>query len=129
MSLTNFGENLVLVWLLTAGAATRPTAWWVGLFTAAPSDTGGGTEVSGGAYARQSISFSVSGTSPTLATNTAQIDFPTATASWGTITHIGIFDAVTTGNLIWWGALTASKTVAIDDVFRFIAGAIDLTLD
>jgi hypothetical protein len=129
MTMTNYTEDLVLDWLLTANAATRPTAWWVGLYTAAPSDTGGGTEVSTGSYARQSSTFTVSGTSPTLATNSAQIDFPTATGSWGTITHMGIFDAVSAGNLLWWGALTASKTIAIDDVFRFIAGAIDLTLD
>ncbi len=75
-SFTDYTENLVLNWLLTTNSATRPTAWYVGLFTAAPSDTGGGTEVSGNGYARVATgTISVSGTSPTNATNSAAIDF------------------------------------------------------
>jgi len=130
MSMSDFTEDLVLDWLLTNGAATRPTAWYVGLYTAAPSDTGGGTEVSGNGYVRQAVTFTVSGTNPTTATNNAQIDFPAATGSnWGTITHAAIFDAETTGNMLWWGALSASKVINVGDIFRFPAGDIDLTLD
>ena len=73
------------------------------MFTAAPSDTGGGTEVSGGSYARKSMpAMTVSGTSPTTATNGAAVEFVTATGSWGTITHVGIFDASSSGNLMAW---------------------------
>ena len=99
------------------------------LYTAAPSDTGGGTEVSGGSYARKSMpDMTVSGTSPTTATNGAAVEFVTATGSWGTVTHVGVFDALTSGNLLGWAALTASKTVSSGDVFRFDAGDLDITL-
>jgi hypothetical protein len=73
---------------------------------------GGGTEVSGGSYARKSMpAMTVSGTSPTEATNGAAVEFITATGSWGTVTHVGVFDASSSGNLLAWAALTASKTV------------------
>jgi len=76
--LTNFGEDLVLDFLFTTGTATRPTAWYVSLYTVAPTESAGGTEVSGGSYARVSTSFTVSGTAPTQASNTAAV----ALASW-----------------------------------------------
>jgi hypothetical protein len=126
MSLTNTFETRVLEWLLTAGSPTRPTAWHVGLFTAAPGEAGGGTEVSGGSYARQAISFTVTGN---LATNSATIEWPAATASWGTITHAAVFDASTGGNMILYAALTTSRAVGSGDVFRFPAGDFDVTLD
>jgi len=56
-ALSDYSEKLLLDWLMTTGSATRPTAWYVGLFTAAPSDSGGGTEVSGNGYSRQSVTF------------------------------------------------------------------------
>lgn len=126
MSFTNDLETRVLQWALTAGSPTRPTAWYVGLFTAAPSDTGGGTEVSGGSYARQSVAFTVSGN---LATNSAAIEWPTATADWGTITHIAVFDALSGGNMLVHAALTSSKTISTGDVLRIPAGDLDITLD
>jgi hypothetical protein len=128
MSMSDNAENRVLTWLLTASAVTRPTSWTVGLFTAAPSDAAGGTEVAGNAYARQSVTFTISGTNPTQAANSAQIEFPAATPSgWGTVTHAAIFDNA--GTQIWWGPLAASNTIAANDIFRFAAGAIVLTLD
>jgi hypothetical protein len=96
------------------------------LFTAAPSDTGGGTEVSGGAYARQSVTFTVSGNT---ASNNAAIEYPTATANYGTVTHIGVFDASSSGNLLAHAALTTSKTIETGDVFRVPSGDLDITLD
>lgn len=77
-SFSDYSEDLVLDWLLTNAAATRPTAWYVSLYTVAPTDSGGGTEVSGGSYTRTAVTFTVSGTSPTLATNSATVEFPTA---------------------------------------------------
>lgn len=127
MSFSNTLENTILDWAFTAGAATRPTAWYLALYTAAPSDSGGGTEVTGGSYARQSIgAFSVSGN---VASNASQIDFPTATGSWGTVTHIGVFSAVSGGTLYAWAPLTTSKSIASGDVFRVPAGDLDITLD
>jgi hypothetical protein len=126
---TNFSEDLVLDWLLTNGSATRPTAWYVALYTVAPGEAGGGTEVSGGSYARTAVTFTVSGTAPTTASNSAAVEFPTATGSWGTIVAAGIFDASTSGNLLAFANLTTSKTVDSGDVLRFNTGEIDVTLD
>jgi hypothetical protein len=127
--LSNYGENLVLTWLLTTGSATRPTSWYIALYTVAPGEGGGGTEVSGGSYARQAATFTVSGTSPTEATNSAAIEFPTATASWGTVVAAAIYDASTSGNMIAFANLDTSKTIDSGDVLRFNAGSLDLTLD
>ena len=129
-SFTDYTENLVLTWLFTTGSATRPTAWYVGLFTAAPSDTGGGTEVSGNGYARKTTGkITVSGTSPSTATNSAAIEFAAASGgNWGAITHAGIFDALTGGNLLAWAALSTSRTINDGDVLRIPAGDLDVTL-
>ena len=129
-SFSDYTENLVLNWLLTTNSATRPTAWYVGLFTAAPSDTGGGTEVTGNAYARVATeTISVSGTSPTTATNSAAIEFAAASGgNWGTVTHAAIFDASTSGNMLAWAALTTSRTINDGDVFRIPASSLTVTL-
>lgn len=129
-SFSDYTENLVLNWLLTTNSATRPTAWYVGLFTAAPSDTGGGTEVSGSAYARKVTgTITVSGTSPTTATNSAAIEFASASGgNWGTITHAAIFDASTGGNMLAWAPLTTSRTINDGDVFRIPASSLTVTL-
>jgi hypothetical protein len=98
------------------------------LYTVAPDDTGGGTEVTGGAYARQTSTFTVSGTSPTTATNAAAVEYPTATADYGTVVAVGILDALTSGNLLAYANLDTSKVVTSGDVFRFDAGDLDITL-
>jgi hypothetical protein len=126
MSFTNTLETRVLQWALTNGSPTRPTAWWVGLFTAAPGEAGGGTEVSGNAYTREAVTFTVSGN---LATNDAAIEWPTATGTWGTITHIAVFDAETSGNMLVYATLNSSKTIAVGDVLRIPSGDLDITLD
>jgi hypothetical protein len=126
LSLTNTFETTVLTWLLTDESATRPTVWYIGLFTDDPGETGSGTEISGGSYARTAVTFTVTGDT---ASNSAGVEFPAATASWGTITHIGIMDAETSGNMIIHAALTAAKTIADGDVFRIPTGDLDVTLD
>ena len=128
MSLTNSFETSVLTWLLTNGTPSpvRPTAWYLGLFTAAPGEAGGGTELSGSGYARQSITFTVSGNN---ASNNAAIEFPTASGSWGTITHVAVFDASTSGNMIAYASLTASKVIDTGDVLRLPANDLDINLD
>ena len=128
-SFTNYTENLVLTWLLTSGSATRPTAWYVGLFTAAPSDAGGGTEVSGNGYVRKATgTITVSGTD-TTATNSSAIEFAAASGgNWGSVTHAAIFDAETSGNMIAWAQLTTARTINDGDVFRIPASSLTVTL-
>tara|TARA_R110000824_G_scaffold28801_2_gene96433 strand:+ start:350 stop:745 length:396 start_codon:yes stop_codon:yes gene_type:complete len=128
-SFSDYTENLVLNWLFTTETATRPTAWYVALFTSAPSDTGGGTEVSGGAYARKVTgTITVSGTA-TTATNAAAIEFAAASgADWGTIGWAAIFDASTGGNMLAWAPLTTSRTINDGDVFRIPASSLTVTL-
>jgi hypothetical protein len=129
-SFTDYTENLVLNWLFTTNSATRPTAWYIGLFTAAPSDTGGGTEVSGNGYSRKATgTMSISGTSPTNCTNSAAIEFDAASGgNWGTVTHVAIFDASTSGNMLGWAQLTTSRTINDGDILRIPAGDLDITL-
>jgi len=124
-ALSDHAENLLLDWMMTGDAATRPTSWYIALFTAAPSDSGGGTEVSTGGYARRTATFTVTGDT---ASNSGDISFTASGASWGSVTHIGIFDAVSSGNLLWHGAMTASKTISDGDTLQFSTGNIDLTL-
>jgi hypothetical protein len=126
MSFSNTYETNVLTWTFTTGAVTRPTAWYIGLFTSDPGEAQGGTEVSGGSYVREDVTFTVSGDT---ATNSAAIEWPVATANWGTITHIAVYDALTGGNQIAYAALTISKTISTGDVIRIPAGDLDVTLD
>ena len=118
-------ENKVVGHVFGGSAYTAPSTLYVALYTSAPSDTGGGTEVSGGAYARQTAAFTVTNDT---ASNTSAIEYPTATADYGTVVAVGIFDASSSGNLLAYGNLTTSKTVSTGDVFRFNAGAIDITV-
>ena len=126
-NISDYAEKLVLDWLMTTGAATRPTTWFLALYTAAPSDAGGGTEVSAGGYARQAIAFSAAATPGGTTSNSALVEF-TASASWGSVTHIGIFDVITAGNLLWHGAMTDARTIGDGDKLEFAAGTVQLTL-
>lgn len=129
--MSDYLEDAIRNWFKGTTFPTKGANAYVALFTAAPSDSGGGTEVSGNAYARQAIANAnwTSGAAGTGSiTNSALIAFPAATpAGWGTVTHFGIFDALTVGNLLMWNALGASKVVAADDVVQFAIGAITLT--
>ena len=125
---SDYLEDKVLDHVFGGTSYTAPGTLYVALYTVAPSDTGGGTEVSGGAYARQTATFNVSGTSPTTATNAAAVEYPTATANYGTVVAVGVFDALTSGNLLAYANLDASKVVSSGDVFRFDAGGLDITL-
>ncbi len=125
---SDYLEDKVLDHVFGGNAYTAPTTLYVALYTVAPTDTGGGTEVSGGAYARQSGAFTVSGTNPTTASNSAAVEYPTATADYGTVVAVGIFDALSSGNLLAYANLTTSKVVSTGDVFRFNTGDLDVTL-
>lgn len=123
---SDYLENKVLDHVLKVASFTQPAALYIALYTAAPSDAGGGTEVSGGSYARQALTFSAA--SAGTSTSSATVTFPTATASWGTIGWIGIFDANTSGNLLFHGATTAAKTIDTGDTFQISAGNLTISL-
>ena len=128
MSFSNYLETKVLDHVFGGTAYTAPATLYLALFTANPNEDGSGTEVStsGTAYARQSVAFTISGNT---ASNTAAVEYPTATASYGTVSHVGIYDASSAGNLIAYAALTSSKSIEIGDVFRVPTGDLDITLD
>jgi hypothetical protein len=124
--MSNYLENALVNAVLRNTAYTSPTTVYLALYTSDPTDADAGTEVSGNAYARQSITFG----SPSngVTTNSAAIEFPQATGSWGTVAYVGIRDASTGGNLLFHTALDASKTIATGDVFRVAAGSLSVTL-
>jgi hypothetical protein len=93
-----------------------------------PTDAGTGTEVSGGSYARVASSFATaSGTGGSVASD-ADATFPTATGSWGTVGWIGLWDAASSGNLLYHTALDAAKTIDSGDVFKIASGNLTVTL-
>ena len=126
MSFSDYLETEILDHVFAGNAYTAPATIYIGLHTSNPDEDDSGTEVSGGSYARQSMAFTVSGNT---ASNSAAVEFPTATASWGTVSHVGLYDASTAGNLLAYAALTASKTIDSGDVFRVPLGDLDITLD
>jgi hypothetical protein len=126
-SFSDYLEDKLLKHTFTNTAYTSPTALYVALYTAAPTDAGGGTEISGSSYVRTAVSFTVSGTG-TLCTNSGAVEFPAATGTWGTIVAIAIFDASTSGNFLAWSDLTTSKTISAGDIFRIPVGELDITL-
>lgn len=133
-SFSDYLEDKLLNHVFGGTSYSPPATLYVGLFTAAPSDSGGGTEVTGGSYARVSLTNNTtnfpnaSGTSPTSKTNGTTITFPTASANWGIVVAVGIFDASSGGNLICWADLTASKTVNNGDTASFAASSLAITL-
>ncbi|AEG94424.1 phage tail fiber protein [Ramlibacter tataouinensis] len=130
-SFSDHTEAAVLSHLFGSTTFTKP-ARFLALFSAAPSDAGGGTELSAtGGYARLALpAMTVSGTNPTLATNGGAIEWPAATANWSApVTHVAVFDAPSGGNLLAWAPLAASRTVNTGDVFRVPAGDLDITVD
>lgn len=129
---SDYLEDEILDHVLGGGDYTRAATVYVALYTAAPTDAGGGTEVSGGSYARASVTNNATNwpaSSGGAKANGTEVAFATASASWGTVTHFGIFDAATAGNLLYWGALVASKLIGSGDTARFPIGDIDITED
>jgi hypothetical protein len=124
--MSNYLENALVNATLRNTAYTSPSAVYLALYTADPTDADSGTEVSGTSYARQAITFGAPSNGVT--TNSAAIEFPQAGGSWGTVTHVGIRDASTSGNLLFHTALDASKTIATGDVFRVASGSLSVTL-
>lgn len=146
-AMSDYLENKLIDHVFRGVAYTAPTNLYIGLLTAAPSDTGGGTEVSttSTGYGRVTVAASVSTwaatngatttTNPSSGTtgttsNNAAITFGVPTATWGSITHFGIYDAATAGNLLFWGALTTAKTVNNGDAApAFAISALSIQID
>lgn len=132
MSFSNDLEAKLLNHVFGAAAYTKPTTIYAALFTAAPNGAGGGTEVSGGSYVRMPIGAMTitptDGTNPTQASNAATMEWPVATADWGTVTHGAIFDAATGGNMLDFSQLDNAKQILNGDVFRYIAGKLRVQL-
>ncbi len=124
--MSNYLENALINGTIRGTTYTAPATVYVGLFTSDPTDAGSGTEVSGGSYARQSASFAAPSNGASV-TN-ADITFPQATGNWGTVGWIGIFDSLTTGNLMYHTALDAAKTIETGDIFKIASGNLSVTL-
>jgi hypothetical protein len=124
---SNYLENKVLDHVLRNTSYTSPTTVYVGLYTSDPTDAGSGTEVSGGSYARQSLSVTTA--SGGIVTSSADVTFPQCTASWGSVGYIGILDALTSGNLLMHTALTTAKTIDTGDILKISSGNLTVTLD
>lgn len=124
---SDYLENKILEHVLKNTAYTSPTTVYMALFTAAPTDAGGGTEVSTNNYARTAITFGAA--SGGAISNSGAVNFPTPSGSWGACTHFGIFDASTNGNLLYWGALAQTETPLSGNTVTFPIGDIDITED
>jgi len=124
--MSNYLENALINVTLRATSYTAPTTVYVALFTTDPTDAGSGTEVTGGSYARTAVTFAAPSNGVT--TNDADVTFPTCTASWGVVGWIGIYDALTTGNLLYHTPLDVSKTISTGDIFKITTGNLSVTL-
>jgi hypothetical protein len=124
--MSNYLENALINGTLRGTTYTAPTTTFLALYTSDPTDADTGTEVSGGSYARQSITMAAP--SNGVSTNSAAIEFPQCTSTWGTVAFVGIRDAVTSGNLLYHTALDASKVISTGDIFKINAGNLSVTL-
>jgi hypothetical protein len=125
-AMSNYLENALINATLRNTTFTSPSTVYVGLFLTDPTDAGSGTEVSGGSYARKAITFGAPSNGASV--NSAAVEFDQATGNWGTIPFFAIFDALTSGNMLYHGALTASKTIETGDVFKFATSSVSVTL-
>jgi len=124
--MSNYLENALINGTIRGTTFTAPSTIYVALYTTDPTDADTGTEVSGGSYARQSVTFAAP--SNGVSASNATVTFPTATASWGTVTHIGLRDASSAGNLLYHTPLDSSKTIGSGDVFQITSGSLTVTL-
>jgi len=140
-AMSDYLENKLVDHLFRAQTLSAPATLHIGLLTSAPSDSGGGTEVSGNNYARVAVTSSLANWAGTQAaasttassgsggqtSNNAAITFPTPSGNWGTVSHFGIFDAASGGNLLFHGALTIAKTINQSDTVSFPAASLTIT--
>ena len=130
-SLSDFAENEILDHLLSAATYTAPATLYLAVFTAAPTDAGGGTEVTGGSYARLAVTNDATNFPAAVAgakSNGVALTMVTASANWGTIVAYALFDASSAGNMLGWADLTSSVIINNGDTLRFAAGALTYSL-
>lgn len=125
-AMSDYLENALINAVLRNTSYTSVATVYAALFTTATDDAASGTEVTGGSYARTAVTFGAPSNGVT--SNSGTVTFPTATASWGTVTHFSIYDAAAAGNRLFHGALQVSKTVDSGDVFTFPTGNLQITL-
>jgi hypothetical protein len=123
---SNYLENAIINATLRATSYTSPSSVFVALFTSDPTDAGSGNELSGNAYTRKAVTFGAPSNGVT--SNSADVNFDQATGNWGTVSHIGIFDASTSGNLLYHTPLTSSKTIETGDLFKIATSSLVVTL-
>ena len=124
--MSNFLENALVNATLRNTTYTSPATVYVALYTSDPTDADTGTEVTGGSYARTSVTFAAPSNGVSL--SSADVTFPTCTAGWGTVTHIGLRDASTAGNLLYHTPLDSSKTIDTGDIFKISTSNLSVTL-
>jgi hypothetical protein len=132
---SNYLENKVLDHVLTATSYSAPATRYLALFTntsgsaAANLEAGTLTDevtTSSSAYGRETITFAAA--SGGSSASNATVTFDTATANWGTITHVAVMDAETSGNVLFYGAVTTSKTIETGDTFQVSSGNLTISL-
>lgn len=140
-AMSDYLENKLVDHLFRAQTLSAPVTLYIGLLTAAPSDSGGGTEVSGNNYSRVAVTSSLANWAGTQSagsttassgtggqtSNNAAITFPTPSGTWGTVSHFGIYDASSGGNLLFHGSLSVAKTINQGDTVSFPAGSLTVT--
>ena len=124
-ALSDYLEDELLDHILSVGSYTMPSNVYVGLSTGSFADDNSGTELNGSNYARVAATFSAASGGAT--SNSSAIEFAAATGSWGSVSHFGIFDAASSGNLLIHGAFTTAKTIASGDILKIPTGDLDIT--
>ena len=125
-AISTYLANKLLDHTLRNVAYTPPSTVYLALYTSNPGAGDTGTEVSGGGYARQVVTFNPASGGQVV--NSADVVFPAATASWGTITHIGVRDAATGGNLLYYAPLSVTKTIDTGDQIKFPASQLSFSM-
>lgn len=124
--MSDYLENALINATLRGTTFNAPATVYVALYTSNPTDTDTGTEVTGGAYARQPVTFGAP--SNGVSTNTNNVTFPQATANWGNVTHIGYRDALTGGNLLYYAPLSTARNILSGDTLSLLSGQLSVTL-
>ena len=124
-AMSDYLENKILDHVLGTAAYTHPSTVYIGLSTGSFADDNSGTELSGSNYSRVAAAFDAAASGTT--DNTSAIEFAAATGSWGTVSHFGIFDALTSGNLLIHGSFTTAKTIDVGDILKIAIGDLDVT--
>ena len=123
---TNYSENKIYDLMYRGVSWTPPAALYMALHTASPGETGAANELSGSGYARAAVIMAAPADGS--GSNSADVSFPAPTASWGTITHFSLWDAISGGNALAYGTLTASKVVGTGEIVKCLISNLTCTV-